>query len=269
MAGGIPVVLPIKDKFGETFFEDNGQFYSLFPFVEGRSYSRENVTETALASAGALLARIHLLSRDGLPGIYLDKELKGDGSKFAQEAEKIRIDLAEKEDLDKFDKEVLKAIHEKGKLLAESKIDENGLDLGKEHLIHGDYKLGNVFFDQDDQVKHLFDTEKTAICPRTFELARSLDLICFNEGFEKINFTKAKIFLRAYNVVYPVLADELADAFRLLYVRKVRSLWVPKEYYKGNTRVAKILKAETFVTQYWAKHLDEFVGRVISSLKLE
>lgn len=263
-SGGIPIVMPMLTQKGDRLFEDNGRFYSLFPFVEGKTYRRENATETALKSAGALLGQIHLLSKDKLPDIDLEKTTSYSESGFFNDAEKIKKDLAQKSELDQFDKDVLAVIEEKENLLAENKIDEEKLNLGQDHLIHGDYKLTNMFFDEDDNVKWLFDTEKTEIAPRMIELVKSLDLICFNDGFEERNFKKAEDYLQSYNSVYPIEIQELADAVRFLYIQKLRSLWVPKEYYNGNTRVAKILQSEMLVVRYRAEHLEEFIERITS-----
>lgn len=60
---GIPAVLPLKTKDGNTFFSFENSFFALFPFVNGKRAVRGCITVKELQEMGKLLARIHLLSK--------------------------------------------------------------------------------------------------------------------------------------------------------------------------------------------------------------
>lgn len=72
-AGGIPVILPIRNQKGSYIFTIGGVYYSLFPCVKGHILRYGNLTAKALASAGKMLARIHLLSKKKIPDFIIEE----------------------------------------------------------------------------------------------------------------------------------------------------------------------------------------------------
>ena len=269
-SGGIPVILPLKTLDKKGFVQYKNKFYSLFPFVKGISYKRTTVTPKAIRSAGRLLAKLHLMTKHNLPKIRFTKPKIKTSQNFTKSAAKIRKIISAKRKSDDFDREVLYLLALQEKLLAQNKINGTKLKLGQDHLTHGDYKLGNMFFDENDQVKYLYDTEKTAIVPRSREVARSLDLICFITGFEAKDFQKARTYLKAYQSVYPINPREVADAIRFYYLRYIGSLWVPDQYYNHkNKRVTHMIKRELTTIEYLGEHLDDYIKKVTSYITVE
>lgn len=52
VSGGIPIVLPLSDVVGRTYFSYEGVYYALFPCVVGKRFERLHISEQALHSAG-------------------------------------------------------------------------------------------------------------------------------------------------------------------------------------------------------------------------
>lgn len=57
--GGIPVILPITNTEGNTFFLFENGYFALFPFVSGIQLERGTLTDTAIISLGKMLGKIH------------------------------------------------------------------------------------------------------------------------------------------------------------------------------------------------------------------
>src|SRR5581483_1788859 len=62
--GGIPVIMPILNNSGESFFEYEGGFYALFPFIDERKLKEADITDEALVSSAEMLSRLHLLGKE-------------------------------------------------------------------------------------------------------------------------------------------------------------------------------------------------------------
>ena len=62
--GGIPVISPISDKEGNTFFLFESRYFSLFPFISDRQLERGSLAETAIISLGQMLGRIHVFGKN-------------------------------------------------------------------------------------------------------------------------------------------------------------------------------------------------------------
>src|SRR3989338_5272717 len=104
-SGNIPVILPIQNSEGDYIFERAGKFYSLFPFVEGRIIQRAERSLKAFESAGRMLAKIHILSKNGYPDIIHDHTKGWKKEVFLPEAQEIKQKIetiSVKTDFDKF-----------------------------------------------------------------------------------------------------------------------------------------------------------------------
>lgn len=73
---GIPVIMPLRSIYNETYFENENSAYALFPFVYGVQPERGMLSEQMIISLGKMLGRIHLLGRDN-PIKIREGEFKG------------------------------------------------------------------------------------------------------------------------------------------------------------------------------------------------
>lgn len=149
------------------------------------------------------------------------------------------------------------------RLVAENNLRYEELNLQNEHIIHGDYHGQNIFYDENEEVKYVFDLEKTGVSPRALEIARSLDFMCFSNNYEKESFEDADAFLSSYNEIYPIDKRELSCGIKAFYIRKARSLWIEREHYiNGNRRVDCFLKGELSMLKYYSQNLNEFINKL-------
>ncbi|MDO8424060.1 MAG: phosphotransferase [bacterium] len=258
LVGGILVVTPISTSAGESFFEYEGRFYTLFPFISDRQLKDGQITEKAIVSLAQTLARIHLLGRDAK--ISIDKSFTGwDKQIRLKEIEDILQKISKIEDKTGFDTSAEQNLLLKKRIIESNKQTYEQFSFRNDHLIHGDYMIGNVFFDADDNVSYIFDFEKTQYAPRFFELFRSMIYSTFlGDNVTQDALNLAKLYLNSYLAVYPMSKDELVSGFTAYCLRSAHSLWVEKEHYLlGNTRVDELLQSDILRTNYFSKHFEE------------
>lgn len=256
-AGGIPVILPIKLLNGDTFFENAGAYYALFPFINGKHLERGTLTNSAIISMGETLGKIHLLGKKSTLEIndYFKIE---DREKVFKKIDDILNKIKEKESLDEFDKTALENIELKKKLILENPDTFESLGLKCDHLIHGDYLEHNIFFDEKDCVEYVFDFEKTGYAPRTFELFRSMVYSLLTENASQKTLDDSRIYIEAYNNVYQISKDDIDKGLRLFFLKTIHSFWVEDEHYlKNNNRVDHFLFTDANKIKYLSENLQK------------
>ncbi len=246
---GVPVIIPLKNNEGETITQIGNVFVSLFPFVEGFQFVSKGTTVPAQApkSLGIMLGRIHKAGESRYPEISeVFKSWNKD--EFFEDADSILEIINNKKILTDFDRQAKEAIEFKKKCVKEEKLslaDMEGLRTG---LIHGDYHDGNVFFDKDGTVTHVFDFEKTCIAPCVFEIIRAMQY-SYSTGHNRPGSEKyIGEFLNGYRTERPVSDEELKLGKELFYQREIHGLWVEKEHYlKNNSRVDMLLHTKKYL----------------------
>ena len=260
---GIPIILPLQTKDGHSFFEHGNTFYALFPFVQGRMIPRIKRSKNAFFQSGKMLGSIHLITKPGAPKILPKPNVPWNREQFFRDIEHFNLLLDKYKTLSPFDVLAKNMLRLKKKIALQQNIPYESLTLFNDHIIHGDYHGRNIFFDQHDTVQHVFDLEKTTLAPRAYELARSLDFMCFASEFNEKNFGDAKVYLAGYNSVYPISYDEFSRGMRFLFQKYLHSLWIFEEHYlKHSLRVDELLDSDFVSLQYYDTHLDTFLRRL-------
>lgn len=269
--GGIPVILPLPTQAGSTYFLYEDEAYALFPYVVGKQVRAVRSLSPAQArSLGSTLAKMHRLSSKKLPRIRAPRIPAWTvtyGNELQQRLEttvqRIIQVIARKKVKNQFDRRTHQLLELKLQLASRNPRRFNVQTLGKPHVTHGDYHIGNVFFNAQGEVSHVFDFEKFELYPRSLELFRSLYISCFNGRFTAESFKKAKAYMRAYNVVYPIRREEFAQAVRYAAYRHVYSTWVEAEHYlHHNTRTDKFLLGDWLSVRYFSEYVETFIEKV-------
>lgn len=262
---GIPTVVPVKTQQSQTICEHRGRFYALFPYVAGRTLQRGALSKRAVQSVGAMLAQLHLAGKNCYPPHVRQRLLQNERHAFRARAATILALIAQQERQTAFDRLAQQTLERQLALVARTEMDYASLTLRSDHLLHGDYHDGNLFFDEQDQVRSLFDWEKTEVAPREVELIRALLFTCFSNPhnycgtFEGHNFELGAAFLTAYHSHYTVKQKALENALKARYWGSLCSLWVPTEHYlHQNQRVDLFLEAQLTEINYFAAHLESF-----------
>ncbi len=261
--GGIPIVLPITNVEGNTFFFYENRYYALFPFVSDKQLETGSMNDTATISLGEMLGKIHLLGRDAKLPIK-DKFNPWNKEKSLKKIESINKELNKIIEPTDFDLSAIESIKLKKQLIEENTLTYKDLNLSNDHLIHGDYLDHNVFFGDDNKVSYVFDLEKASYSPRMRELFRSMIYSFLSEDFTKESINKAKLYLQSYLKVYPVSKDELSKGLKLYYLQAIHSLWTEREHYlNNNLRADEHLKKDIMRVKYLSQNYDEFENELL------
>jgi Ser/Thr protein kinase RdoA (MazF antagonist) len=257
---GIPSVTPIENKQGKTYFIFNSHIYTLFPFLNGIVEDRKNITEKPIKSLAKTLAKIHLVSSNGLPLRISSHHGIIDRNVFLDAYPEIIKAIKSKKEKDDFDKLALKVLKLKKFIVDKSKKRTESSVAVNDHLLHGDYHEKNVFFDNDGEVKFIFDWEKTAIGNRLHELVRSMDFVCLDGHYEKENLEKARFYIQTYKELYPFDKVDFINSIEDYYLKNAHSLWIEQTHYLENSnRVDCFLENELALLKYYPKNYKRLI----------
>lgn len=261
--GGIPIILPFKNREGYTIFENEGKYYALFPFVEGRIIRRRDRSLRAFISAGKMLAKLHALStKFSLPQIE-NKEKGWSKEGFLQKAKGIREKIENLPQQTPFDSLVLQSLDHKTRLVKNNEVHYEDFNFQNDHLIHGDYYGGNIFYDENEEVNYVFDIENAKMAPRAMEIARAIDYMCFSNEYGYDSFHAARSFLASYQGIYPLSHEELTRGIVARYLDKAHSLWIEEEHYlKDNYRVDCFLQGELDMLSYYSNNCSSLIEKL-------
>ncbi|HET8575184.1 MAG TPA: phosphotransferase [Candidatus Paceibacterota bacterium] len=266
--GGVPVILPVETKKGETFFAHEGSFYALFPFVSGLQPERfsQEMTDEMIVSLGQTLARMHLLGKGSDLKCESEKADGWDKKASLETAGKLEKVIKNLPRQTEFDALAFQTIALKKKLIEDNKVRLEDLRLTADHLIHGDYHDQNVFWDSKGKISHVFDFEKTRYTPRTSELFRSALYSFFDEDTE-MSLERIHMYLRAYLEIYPMSDRELYDGFLAHRLGEIHGFWIEKEhYFKNNTRVDELLKSSFLRIKFFSERPDVLEFYLVSGV---
>ncbi len=261
--GDIPVVLPVSQQDEKTFFEYDKAYYALFPFVESKHIERNEISDKAINSLGKMLGRIHLLGKESrlIVNDYFKVKDKEDVLKRIDE---ILFRISQTNTQNSFDRVAVDNLQLKRQLILKNSFTIDNLALKIDHLIHGDYHEQNIFFDNKDNVKWVFDFEKTNYSPRTFELFRSMVLLFLSDDVSEVDLNNARKYLKAYASIYPISDDEIRRGLQLYFVKIIHGIWVETEHYiNGNTRVDQFLFNDFNKIKYLSENLDLFTNYML------
>ncbi len=257
--GGVPVILPMIGKDG-TFFSFEGGVYALFPFVDAIQISRRDLEVVHFKSMAKMLAKIHRLGSE-LP-FGADGEIETwDTAEFIHKAENIRESILSKSESDDFDRIALRGLELKLRFVEKSIPDHTNFDLNPSHQIHGDFHDGNVFFDGNNNVSHVFDFEKTGVRHRIYEVIRSMDYMCVEGVPTEKDMGNIEAFMTTYQSEYPLSQSEIEMGWQVYFYKKIQSLWIESEHYlKQNCRPDIFIKPHVDSLEYFAENFDDLTS---------
>lgn len=269
VAEALPVVTALPTRMGNLSFTYKGHVTALFPFVTGKQYSGR-LSVPAAASAGEMLARLHLVGSDHahIVGRSLTKL---DSAKFIQHAEAILARIESVELKTPYEDLAREFVDLKMRLVQNNNIaydSEYGVD---KHLLHGDYHHGNLLFNNKDCVTHILDFERVVSGPRSADVAIAIFYICFDimnlvdEIDENVSFSLAKAFLESYQGTYPITLEELERGmWWFMLANQVYTLWpVTAHYLHEDTRADVLLPKRIERCNYLVNNF----ANILSSLK--
>jgi homoserine kinase type II len=192
-AHGVPTPPPQRSPAGQPFVLWRDQIVSLFPWVPGRTLTRDEVTPAQAAAVGAALAQLHRAGADfpdRRPGRYEPDDI---GRRLAQIAALARPELAAA---------VAVLGPELDRLSTERAAD---LPTG---LIHGDLFIDNVLYADDGGLVALIDFEQASWGRLAYDLA--VTVLAFGFGRDDFRPDLVRALLDAYAAVRPPTDTERA-----------------------------------------------------------
>lgn len=252
-ARGIPVVMPIANNQGEFFVSHEDRYFALFPFVGGHTYPDQHCSMQQLRSLARMLAHVHNAGEDAQVG-YISKVFEHKNQEdVLLHAQKV-IAAIEKEILrtggTDFDRSALRIAQEKQKLIEQWPFQ---VQKALPHiLVHYDLHAGNVFFDDESRVQHVFDFELVQHEPAAFDVVRTMTIVCMDYGLREEKWDRVHNFLEAYRQVRELSEDDLRVGVVEFIKYRTTSFWVEEEHYlKNNTRVDRFLECDEESRVMW------------------
>lgn len=263
---GFPIILPVKDRYAREAFWMNGNWYSLFPFIEGISPAPQDVSPIHVRAMADQLARLH---QTGMRFRQRPFQLQriGNARLFHLETVELFRILESKKPLSELDEKVKALLLYKTQRIA--KHTNTPMDFGAtyESLIHGDYQYANLFFDEHGQITHVFDLERAALGWTAYELARSIMITCFDGGWDEKHYALARLFVRTYLTYLPLSFETYERAIRYYGYSLLFSSWIELRYlvYGMNAQLSVFdahVKRVEFFTQ---SDIREFCQRTFAN----
>lgn len=257
-AHGVPVLSPLKDRFGRGAFYLDQNWYSLFPFIDRKAVTIQELTDVGRETLARQLAQMHTIGTSVKKSIQ--PLLLWDSDRFFLEVAELEMKLEEEGIADSVRSLISKVIEQKKKFVSQNTFTPENADVPFDTLLHGDYSYQNVFFSPDqDRIDYLFDFEKTCRGPRTFELARALFVDAFDDGWGEGNRERAAVFLRAYQEVNPLTQEEFTLGIRMYLVHVAHQLWIEgKILLRDGYDYLPILQAHSYHVEHLFDDLESF-----------
>lgn len=178
-AHGLPVIAPCCDTQGRSLWQEEGQWISLYPWVEGHTWVRGSIQPPEARVLGEMHGRLHATL-----ATYEDPDLssEGTGSSWNTEQtllrlEQIQQELQKKSVGDAEEKFILNDIQNQRAFLFSSARPASDFGTLSRQPVHGDYHEGNVLVNGLGQVEAVVDWEMVGRLPPVFEVLRTLSYV--------------------------------------------------------------------------------------------
>ena len=204
----------------------DGTWHSLFPFVEGRTPVYGALSDRTVQSLGKLLGYVHRVGSQVSPDSYRTIPL-WNKQEFLFELIELQS-ILERRAYSKHpvDPRVAENLKRKETFVRSNSIAPHDIPLVFDTLIHCDFIYQNTFVDEQGEITHIYDFEKTSYAPRAYELARSLLINCFDDGWEEKNFVQGRLFLAVYRDVYPIDLETFYHGVRMYLIHCAHMIWL-------------------------------------------
>lgn len=260
---GLPIILPIKDVYGREAFWLDGNWYSLFPFIDAQSPKHGSLTPPIITSLASMLARFHQVGSKFTYRPFQSVRI-GNRRKFHMEKVELERLLRQKKGRSALDDRILEILNYKAALVAKNRMEPQDAALPYTCLLHGDFQYFNTFVNTHGEVTHVYDLERASIGPTEYEFARSLIINCFDDGWEPRNYDLAKTYTACYRDQFPLTYEALLQAVRLYSYSIIHMTWIETRYvvFGVDTQLPIFERHIRRLMQMTTGNLQEFCERV-------
>jgi Ser/Thr protein kinase RdoA (MazF antagonist) len=249
-SGGIPAVCMLRTKKGELFLRDESEVYTVYPHI-----THVHPAIPPYTALGTMLARIHIRGNDALPPTLESVHMTEKNAAHVKD-KLMQYRSSAAEGTSPIDTLFLAYIDRKLELLPQlAQASE-----ASSTLVHGDYHTRNILFSENGDILGICDWEKAELAPRAYEIARSVQYICFESREAPYIYDRqeavaaAKKFLGGYRQQYPISNEELSNGFALRLRKLVMSFWIEEAFYdRADDRANRFIKNETRLLHEFAE----------------
>lgn len=222
---GLPVMIPMSDRYNRSAFLMGKNWYSLFKFVDLKNKRAHELTTKDYQLLGKELALLHKAGKDiGKDVATLTLWSK---ERFALEVAEVERELSRRPKLNRIEQMIQEMIETKRRIIEKNIFSLQQQALVFDTLLHGDFSYQNVFFSHDgEEIESIYDFEKAARGPREFELARAMFVNCFDEAWEEENVQQAAEFLKAYQHEYPTSFEAFQAGVHMYVGNITHQTWI-------------------------------------------
>jgi Ser/Thr protein kinase RdoA (MazF antagonist) len=266
---GIPVLTPLRTRDGISHVFQEGAAYVLYPFVSGQSFDFGKAPRDALRNMGEMLAKMHLLTKDGIKGSYADVStyfLSPSPDKLIADIDRFLLKISHLASKTEYDHIAEEGLALKKKMVLKHAEGIKRFTFDTLTLGHGDYHPSNIFFKENMSISAIFDLDMSGPMPRMYEFARSLYISCFEYAYTEEGFEQAAIFAKAYFEEYPFEKEELRKGVEAVFF-KMFSVWRERAHYEEHDFRSDLTYPPSIRNMvYLDSHKEEFIERLHFSL---
>ncbi len=226
----LPVLIPIRDRFGRSAFWLNGHWISLFPFITDRRTPAFSDIDISFArQLGDLLGKFHVAGR-----VFEDRHFQPlqlwDRRKFMMEYIELEQVFLRRDPLSDLEKRMAEILSRKVRFVQTNTKMAYQIQAPYDSLLHGDFIYNNLFMDNRKSITDVYDLEKTCIGPSCYELARSLIINCFDNGLSEKNFELGRTFLQEYQRHIPLSFETFVEGVNVYRTQLFHMDWIEARY---------------------------------------
>lgn len=265
---GVPAVCMRTSSDDKKYVEYDSHVYTVYDFLE--SDRTHKYLTSDFHTMGKMLGNVHRAGSANIPNFLKEKVFKEKSREgILNNLTSYKQQIESKERLQEIDRQFLEYIDLKMDIL--SKLD-TGTKLPNDTLVHGDYHTRNLLINNRREVIGICDWEKAEMAPRAYELARSVQLACFNGESEEephiyeedFAIKAARNFISGYSFVYPISTDEMLLGFEARFRRTVSTFWIEDAYYFRNDS-----RSNKFIAHEMRQIRDFSDSKILDQLKLD
>ncbi len=227
---GLPVLLPVRDRFGRAAFWLDGHWLSVFPFIDNRRTPALSDLDPSFAGRiGALLGRFHAVGKTFEDRHFQPLQL-WDRRKFMMEYVELDQELTRRSSLSPIETRMAEILAIKAEFVRSNTMMAHQARTPYDSLLHGDFIYNNLFINEQKEITDVYDLEKACIGPSAYEVGRSLVINCFDDGFAERNFEFGRAFLSAYRRETPLSFDDFSEGVRMYRTQLLHMDWIESRF---------------------------------------
>ena len=261
---GLSVCSPLSTASGELVAElaaDRG--YCVFPWVAGAHIEGPRLSLSAVTVLGELVGRLHQALADAAVDAAWPALPDKVGSRVTTvadaqaQADRYLAVIAAINAPDRFDLSAAEDVLTRKALLGShgSGAPNGEIAKGTVGWTHGDLQFRNLLW-RNGQVVAVLDWDRVGPRPLVEELVRTAQ-VQFSTADGQLDLERMAAFVVGYRTVVDVSNDEIADATRRLWWKRMTDFWPLQWHYdKHDHRCDDLWATSERVLGWWCKNLD-------------